>query len=269
MYILGDSISYLSGSWAFQLAQKAGCEKIYNLARGGAKWADPDNIIVYNSSCSIWSNPFQSITSDDGLTESYPANSDLSYNVIPTDNSQYTCISNEIRFMNRLITSYGRPVPDTIVFACGINDTRNTTETFTEEAFNAIVQTPYESMTGAQMATLSGGLRYNIERAMRLWPNAQIILVTPIQSAYDYLRPYIPNTCEWIRAFSTYYATRLIDAYSESGITAVFEKGWGESQYTNPNNGRYLYDGLHPNDDGKRVMGNYMAKEIIQKQCDK
>lgn len=262
VYTLGDSITYLSGSWAFKLAALSNAKKVYNLARGGATWRDKGDITIYDESCDIWNKDFIYKTSADGLTESYDGNSDLFTAILPTDNSNYTCISNEIRFMNRLINEWGRPKPDIIVIACGINDTSQTTIQYSEENFNEIVNTPYSQMTEDHKKTLGGGLRFCLEMLMNEYPDAQIVISTPIQSAYDYLRPYIPNTCKWINRFHQYYSTKLIDAYSNSGISAAFEKGWGQSSYQSDNEGRYLYDGLHPNDAGKIVMGNYFSREL-------
>lgn len=265
VYTLGDSITWAGNSWAFQLANLSGAEKVYNLARGGATWKDRDSMIIYDENCEIWNNSFVYNTSSDGKTESYPDNRDLSTAVVPIDNGSYTCISNEIRFMKRLITTWNRPQPDVIVIACGINDSKSFIQPYSDEAYNSIIETPLAEMTFAQKNTIGGGLRYCIETLMTEYPNAEIIISTPVQSAYLYLRPYIPDARKWITKFHEYYATKFIDAFSESGISAVFEKGWNDSHYIENNPGRYLYDGLHPNTAGKNLMAKYFAREICKK----
>lgn len=265
VYCLSDSIGYLPGSWVFQLAGKIGAKKVINLARGGATWKDKGaNQINYDSSCAIWNNPLSVTTSADGKTISFDGNSGLANGNLPTDNFNYTTISNEYRFMKRLINEFGYPAPDSIIIACGINDTNAATESYSDSAFATIFNTACADMTLTQKSTLSGGLRWCIETLMTEYPNAEIMLATPLQSAYNYLRPYIKNTCKWIEAFHAYYSTKFIDAYSESGISAVFEKGWTDNTYVSgtTNAGRYLYDGLHPNDGGKIVQGNFMAKKV-------
>lgn len=266
IYTLGDSITYLDNSWAFQLANKIGCKKVYNLARGGATYGNRSYITKYDENCAIWNNDFNYITSDDGKTESYPANTDLTYNNPPSDSS-YNQISNQIRFMDRLITEYDRPTPDIIVIACGINDTNSSTPIYDDTDFNNVCNVPYNELTDIQLIRFDYGLRYCIETLMTKYPNAEIMIATPIQTNYGYLRPYLKNTCEWLKAFSVYYSTKLIDTYSECGISAVFEAGHDDMSYVNPNNGRYLYDGLHPNGNGKILMGNYFAKRIFEKHC--
>lgn len=271
VYCLGDSITYLNNSWAYNLAKLTGAKKVYNLARGGATWKDRGEAhISYDINCPIWNKEFSFYTSNDGLTESYPNNSDLSSCVIPID-SNYATISNEIKFMNRLINEFNRPQPDIIVIACGINDTRNSTPEYSEYEFNSIVsrETPIDAMSLEQKSSLAGGLRWAIESIMKTYPNATVILSTPIQTPYGYLQPYIGRTNDWIKKFSEYYSTKLIDAYAESGISAVFESGWGEMNYNSSNAGRYLYDGLHPNNAGNKVLSNYMSREILLKAVSK
>ena len=266
IYTLGDSITYLGDSWAFQLANKIKCKKVYNLARGGATYGNRNSFTKYDENCAIWENDFNYITSADGLTESYPANTEQTYNNPPSDSS-YNQISNQIRFMDRLITEYDRPTPNIIIIACGINDTNSSMQQYSDELFNTIVNTAMESVTDTQLIQIGYGIRYAIETLMTKYPNAEIMIATPIQTNYGYLRPYLKNTCEWLKAFSVYYSTKLIDAYSECGISAVFEAGHDDMSYVNPNNGRYLYDGLHPNGNGKILMGYYFAKRIFEKHC--
>ena len=119
------------------------------------------------------------------MTESYPDNKDLSSNVPPCDNTGYTTISNEIRFMKRLTSEYNRPMPDYIVIACGINDVKQNMPEYSDELFNGIVDhsLSLNSMTNQQKSTIYGGLRWCIETLMTEYPDAQIILATPIQSA--------------------------------------------------------------------------------------
>lgn len=262
IYTLGDSITWFSNSWAFNLAQNINCKKVYNLARGGANFALSTDGYVYDENCAIWNNPFNYITSSDGKTESYPSNTDSTYN-IPIIDTTYAELPNQVRFMDRLITEYDRPNPDIIIVSCGVNDTNQYAQTYSDSAFNEIIDTPLENMTLEQKATLGGGIRWCIETLMTKYPNAEIMIATPIQSDYAYIRPYFENTIKWIMKFREYYSLKLIDAFNECGISRAFEKGHNDTSYVNPNNGRYLYDGLHPNDAGKKLMSYYYAKKII------
>ena len=200
--------------------------------------------------------------SEDGKTVSFDGNEDLTNGNIPINNNNYTYINNELAFMQRLLQE-GYEHPDVIVVACGINDTSSYTEIYSDELFEKKFYTDRDSLDESVKKTLGGGLRANLEALKELYPDSMIIISTPIQSAYAYLRPYIPNTCTWIKKFAEYYSIPVIDAYSESGITAEFEKGWNNTSYTGEGTeGKYLFDGLHPNSDGYKLLSDYYAKQI-------
>ena len=263
IYALGDSITYLGGSWAYQLASKLGAKKVINISRGSARWGDRgNNQIDYDTNSPLYSLGIAASISTDGKTVWFDGNSGLTNGNLPTDNSSYTTISNEIRFMQRLTTTEGYESPNIIIIACGVNDTEASTILYTEDNFNDVFNTTFENMTTTNRSNLGGGLRWCIEKLRSLYPNAQVIVATPIQSAYAYLRPYLPNTCKWIKAMADYYSIHVIDAYTECGITKAFEKGWNDTVYISSNSGRYLYDGLHPNNAGNILMGNYFAQEL-------
>lgn len=257
IYCLGDSITHLDGSWAFRLADLIGANNVYNIARGGAMWKDWYNTIVYDRSCPIWNNGFVHIISDDGKTESYPSNGDMNCNAIPS-NSDYCTISNEIRFMDRLISEFGRPSPDIIVIACGTNDTNESAKEYSDEEFENVVNTKLDAMTVDQKCTISGGIRWCIETLMSKYPNAEVMVATPIQSNFSSKKPYYKRINTWLKKFAEYYSVKVIDAYSECGITSAFEKDEDDANTT----GRYLIDGIHPNASGNKLMADYYAKQI-------
>ena len=169
--------------------------------------------------------------------------------------------------MQRLIAE-GYEKPNVIIVACGINDTGSSCEIYSDELFESKFYTDRDSLSDSVKKTLGGGLRANIEALKVLYPTATIIVSTPIQSPYKYFRPYIPNTCTWIKKFAEFYSCPVIDAYSESGISAFFEKGWDDMSYDGDNAGRYLFDGLHPNSDGYRLLANYFSKKIVDTYVD-
>lgn len=260
VYVLGDSITYLNGSWVNKLAEKTGAKKVINCGRGGATWRWRDNYISYFGS-DIYSKDIVANVSADGKTVNFDGNTDLSNGNLPTDNNNYTYINNEIAFMQRLIHQ-GYEQPDVIIVACGINDTGSSCEVYSDELFESKFYTDRDSLSDSVKKTLGGGLRANIEVLKALYPNATIIVSTPIQSPYKYFRPYIPNTCTWIKKFAEFYSVPVIDAYAESGISAFFEKGWDDMSYNGSNAGRYLFDGLHPNTDGYKLLSNYFSNRI-------
>ena len=261
VYVLGDSIPYLSGSWVDSLAEKTGAEKVINCSRAGATWAWRESYESYLTS-ELLTKEIVPIVSQDGKTVSFEDNNEMENGNIPINNSNYTYINNEIAFMQRLIQE-GYAEPDVIVISCGINDTGSYTEVYSDELFEKKFYTDRDSLDDSVKKTLGGGLRANLEALKDLYPNAIIIVSTPIQSAYAYLRPYIPNTCMWIEKMAAYYSIPVIDAYSQSGILAEFEKGWGNDSYTGEGTeGKYLFDGLHPNSDGYQLLSDYFSRQI-------
>lgn len=260
VYVLGDSITYLNGSWVNKLSEKTGAKKVINCGRGGATWRWRDSYIPYFGS-DIYSKSIVANVSADGKTVNFDGNTNLSNGNLPTDNNNYTYINNEIAFMQRLINEdYEKP--NVIIIACGINDTGASCELYSDELFESKFYTDRDSLSNTVKKTLGGGLRANIEALKALYPTATIIVSTPIQSPYKYFRPYIPNTCTWIKKFAEFYSCPVIDAYSESGISAFFEKGWDDMSYNGDNAGRYLFDGLHPNVDGYKLLSNYFSNRI-------
>lgn len=260
VYVLGDSITYLNGSWVNKLSEKTGAKKVINCGRGGATWRWRDSYIPYFGS-DIYSKNIVANVSADGKTVNFDGNTNLSNGNLPTDNNNYTYINNEIAFMQRLINEdYEKP--NVIIIACGINDTGANCEVYSDELFESKFYTDRDSLSNTVKKTLGGGLRANIEALKALYPTATIIVSTPIQSPYKYFRPYIPNTCTWIKKFAEFYSCPVIDAYSESGISAFFEKGWDDMSYNGDNAGRYLFDGLHPNVDGYKLLSNYFSNRI-------
>lgn len=261
VYVLGDSIPYLSGSWVDSLAKKTGAEKVINCSRAGATWAWRDSYESYWAS-ELLTNEIAAIVSADGKMVSFEDNEEMTNGNIPINNSNYTYINNEIAFMQRLIQE-GYEEPDVIIIACGINDTASYTEIYSDELFEKKFYTDRDSLDDSVKKTLGGGLRANLEALKDLYPNAIIIVSTPIQSAYAYLRSYIPNTCMWIEKMADYYYIPVIDAYSESGILAKTEKGWDDNSYTGEGTeGKYLFDGLHPNNAGYKLLSDYYARQI-------
>ena len=52
------------------------------------------------------------------------------------------------------------------------------------------------------------------------------------------------------------YDLIVVDAYAESGIVSQFENFDAS--------GRYLYDGLHPNEAGKKLLGKFWAYNLTK-----
>lgn len=150
--------------------------------------------------------------------------------------------------------------PDIIVFAFGTNDRviTDTDKNFENQFTSDDVFIPLSSV---DRTTFGGAMRYCIETLHNKYPNAQIFIMTPIQSAekksgdglgwyYSKLKP----KADLIKALGNRMSVPVIDCFSESRIYGAYENSSG--------NGEYLADGLHPNENGSIRMGKFVANEI-------
>ena len=67
VYVLGDSIPYLNGSWVESLAEKTGASKVINCSRAGATWAWRDSYESYWTS-ELLTKEIVATISEDGKT---------------------------------------------------------------------------------------------------------------------------------------------------------------------------------------------------------
>ena len=136
-------------------------------------------------------------------------------------------------------------IPDIIIVSYGTNDYQHPNTDTYESVMNV------QNIDDLDRTNLHGALRYCYWSLREKYPNAVIFAGTPIQRPdtliYTDLRQAI------IEMANT-YCIHIIDAGVESGICKQFET-WG-------NSGRYLKDGLHPNEAGQKLQGHYYANCI-------
>jgi lysophospholipase L1-like esterase len=116
------------------------------------------------------------------------------------------------------------------------------------------------AMSKATLADLDRTLfyeavRYAYWKCRTQWPNAIMLAATPLQRTSD-----TPETLEpmyqAIKKMANRYGVVVADATYETAIVRDFE--------VNGAPGRFLSDGLHPNDEGQKVYAQYMAAKILQ-----
>src|SRR5699024_10604775 len=96
--------------------------------------------------------------------------------------------------------------------------------------------------------------RYNFWKLRENYPKAKMFCALPIQRAAYELST---NLTDAIVRMAKRYNFIIIDALNESGIIRDFEVSGGA--------GRYLRDGLHPNEAGKALLSAYYSNEIFNK----
>lgn len=187
------------------------------------------------------------------ITTAYPAHGEPTFNTMPNH-----CLE-----LKRRVDA-GEPTPDVIMMWAGTNDVRKFVvdgQWVEPTNFDEIMALDYETQlfanTDAAMnykKTFYGALRFCLEYLYRNFPNALVILFSPIPSVVS------PRTYEreryvgsYIKKMAERYSALYVDACVEMGITDIFDT---ETSH------RWLYDGLHPNSAGKVLFCNYTSKKL-------
>lgn len=194
------------------------------------------------------------------ITTAYPAPSQVTFNTIPNH-----CLE-----LKRRVDA-GEPSPDIIMLWAGTNDVRkfvvngnwveptNFDEVMALDYSTQLLADTNEAMQNKQ--TFYGALRFCLEYLYRNFPNALVLLFSPIPSVVS------PRTFERERKVGSYiknmaerYSALFVDACVEMGITDIFDT---ETSH------KWLMDGLHPNAAGKKLYCNYTAGKLSTVVFDK
>lgn len=143
------------------------------------------------------------------------------------------------------------PEPDVFIFAYGTNDNPLNVGSV-EEAFS-------DTLANIDKFTLAGGMRYALEKITTAYPNCQCFVLNILQSAYEgyQSRPNQILKNNIIKGVADYFSIPVIDQYDNSGITRLYEVAGTQ--------GRYLSDGLHPNNNGRKKQAEYIVRELKNK----
>lgn len=236
---LGNSITAPSDSWAWVTAQHFGMS-LTNLAVSSACWID------------------------------YPGTAvDTNPQPVYDGNNTNNVISNQVLRLLQMVVPEGTVIPETegepfhsdtpaplvghkqagsdfdpflVIISCGTNDSGNGVIGDISE-----LEKPYNE---ANRETLYGAINWAVSAIRKYCPDTQIMLLTPIQRAP--LPPRLPLFVEAIQRAGEKLGCPTIDMYNESGITTEVET----------QGHKYLYDGLHPNAEGSRLMGATVIRHL-------
>jgi hypothetical protein len=134
--------------------------------------------------------------------------------------------------------------PDVIIFSYGTND-----ELYDYTLGNAEDALQGEDLSKVNVFTMAGALRWCIDTLRMEIPDAKIYVALPLQSARDGKNDGNLIKMEIIRKICDAKSVPYFDCFHESGITLE-------------NHTTYLGDGLHPNEAGKIVHGEYIIKKL-------
>lgn len=224
----GNSIT-AGNQWSKIVVDELGFATHHNVAVGSAKWA------CYEDTQDYGSRKFAGISGGWRPTEDKEEIQKRHNNVSKVHIQQFI----------EEVKSGKYPAPDVFVFSMGTNDTNYGSA---EEALKS------KNLDDIDLTTMAGGARWSIQTITEAFPKCRVFLCTPIQSGSERHNAANEKKIEILRKICRAFSVQVIDCYSECSISGMYEN-WQKP-------GRYLKDGLHPNADGQKLMGRYIAKEI-------
>lgn len=231
--ILGDSETAIGGD---QCDQPRGWNKWF------AEALRPASCRSYARSGATWTN-----------TSKTKANEVENIGILGNDNVIY----NQILRLKTAVKSGKQPLPDLILIAAGTNDAwfhKRRPGIFAKTATEAFAadQTFITKRGVNSVTSLTESIRYGCEMLMEAFPDAQIILLTPMHAAA------VPTTdvlkvADIIAECGKWLSVNVIRMESGSSLYRVREKV--EHKFT--------YDGTHTNEEGARRNGRFVARQVI------
>ena len=236
--LLGDSITWLGGDtcdgqaghdgqgWSQYFKNILNPLSIRSYARSGASWSHTANT-VYD------------------ITENTGNMSD--------DNVIYNQI-------NRLIAAVNggtQAIPDIIIIAAGTNDAWYSS--LRPDAVSVSAATEFAntdsyitSQAVGTLTSIAAAMRYDIEMLKTNYPNAQIIVTTPLQATkFTLAKCFEVGTI--IRECAEYLSVECIDQGKKAGIYRAQEK----TAFL------FTYDGAHTSELGAKMVGQFLSRMVL------
>ncbi len=226
--ILGDSITALDTNvdgWVKYFVSIVKPSLKVNIAVSGATWKDKEENQIYDGNPQI---------NTDGNTIG----------------NQVQKVINEKESGNSDYADF-----DVIIIAAGTNDSGIETIESVENQFVSNYNTnnyTVVSLEDVNRQTFAGIMRYTYEKMYELYPNAKMVICTPLQECYE--------------SFESIYNKGKLFEYiaSRLGITCWNSRDCGICNlYENQgSSNRDLVDGLHTNVNGAQKLGEYNARKF-------
>lgn len=242
--IIGDSIMTYNtdvGKVAHNIELILASNKIVDVAVAGATWCDDSEGVVYDGNPSIGNKNF---------------------------------IGNQIqKIINEYESNPDYQGFDICIIGAGTNDGLgkfgwnvnrdgkwiDITDDMIESQFtgnsSAFETNEYIQIDNIDRTTIYGAMRWSIEKIREIFPNIKIYISLPIQAA-----PTVKTGVAFAK--KTNLIRRISDRLSVTAIDTQNCGIYGKNE-TKGENGKYLSDGLHPNDIGGVLMAKYICKKII------
>lgn len=233
----GDSITE-GNQWSYYAAQELKFATHHNVAVGSATFGDRE------ASSSEGMKYTQNYDDPDfaGISSGFQP----TYDPIEIQKRCNNCARVHVQKFISEVTAGTYPIPDIFVFAMGTND--GTIGTI-EDALNG---KDANDLSAEVRRTMAGGARWAIQKIIETYPNCRVYVSAPIQIAAETANEKGLQKTDILRGICNGLSVGFFNTFGECGITEKLETGTG----------RYLRDGLHPDTEGQKLMGRYLAKEI-------
>lgn len=229
----GNSITAAKGSWAYLLSEKLEFGNLYNGALGGAVWSkrerisDGETIVTQNYDDSDFA----------GMSNGYKPNPDI--------HEYQKRINNcAIVHIQKYLSEKENPTPDIIILSYGTNDSFDTA--VIGDADKTLQE---KDVSKIGLFTMAGAVKWCIHTLKTEFPDAEIYIALPLQSARDEKNNGNLKKIAIIKKICDAMSVTYFDCYAESGITKE-------------NSEQYLPDGLHPNEEGKKLHATYIMQKL-------
>lgn len=242
---MGDSITAPSDSYAKIVSDNFGMTW-HNLGVSGCHWVNYDTTKVDFSD-----NPVHSeLQPEHSMNVIQNQVYRLLQMITPIDH-----IVPEIDVETEFYSDYSYPVMgsgvldaseiDLVTIACGVNDCSN------NKPIGSLIEVDTVSYKELDRKTLWSAMKWAINVIRTHCPNARIVILAPIQRAADRvsLWNYVKNELE----AANHFACPAINMFQDVGIMQEIEAV----------EHKYLSDGLHPNADGKKLMGAIISSKLL------
>lgn len=233
----GDSITE-GNQWSYYAAQELKFATHHNVAVGSATFGDRE------ASSSEGMKYTQNY--DDPDFAGISSGLQPTYDPIEIQKRCNNCARVHVQKFISEVTAGTYPIPDIFVFAMGTND--GTIGTI-EDALNG---KDANDLSAEVRRTMAGGARWAIQKIIETYPNCRVYVSAPIQRADETANEKRLQKTDILRGICNGLSVGFFNTFGECGITEKLETGTG----------RYLRDGLHPDTEGQKLMGRYLAKEI-------
>ena len=173
--------------------------------------------------------------------------------VLGNDNVIY----NQIARLKRACDEGRQQKPDLIIIAAGTNDAwfvKQRPKVFAKTAAQAFAdKKPIRGRKPNEVLSLAESVRYGCELLMERFPEAQIILLTPLQ-AIQPTKANLDRASDIIEQCGRRMGLEVVRQDRECCVRRADE------QKTK----RYTTDGAHTSEEGARLNGTYLAKRISE-----